>query len=372
MSDIFAPGAAFIIYIAIASSNGQTLDVTSAFTALSLIASLVAPMRSIVFATPPLIAAVGCFHRIETILSLPTKNDHRMLLSYASVESGDTARPLTSLGHTSNDSEIGLQELAPRRRPTITPSILRMYNLTLAWSVDEIPALTDISCETEPGLTMILGPAGSGKLSFVQGILGETPSSKEQVYIDQPHAGDVAQAPWIQNTTIQRNIIGFSPFEPDWYASVIQACAVDYSREKILILYDVFSGRDVINEGRIFTRLLSKTGLLNRLGTTVVLVTHRAHRLSYANHIIALSADGTVAEQGCFETLMKGAGYVSKLVVRHNIEKDDTARSESAKGKLAEKDTELENAATDLQRPVGNWAVYHYYFSSVGLPTGLL
>jgi ATP-binding cassette subfamily C (CFTR/MRP) protein 1 len=49
MSDIFAPGAAFIIYVIVAAVNGQRLDVTSAFTALSLIALLVAPIVSIEF-----------------------------------------------------------------------------------------------------------------------------------------------------------------------------------------------------------------------------------------------------------------------------------------------------------------------------------
>jgi ABC-type multidrug transport system fused ATPase/permease subunit len=59
--DIFAPGAAFTIYVVVAAVNGQRLDVTSAFTVLSLIALLVAPIRAIVFAIPPLIAAIGCF-----------------------------------------------------------------------------------------------------------------------------------------------------------------------------------------------------------------------------------------------------------------------------------------------------------------------
>ena len=71
-----------------------------------------------------------------------------------------------------------------------------------------------------------------------------------------------------------------------------------------MILDDVFSGLDAISEDRIFSRLLGKTGLLRRLGTTVTLVTHAAHRLSYADQIIALSVQGTVSEQGTFEQLL--------------------------------------------------------------------
>lgn len=86
---------------------------------------------------------------------------------------------------------------------------------------------------------------------------------------------------------------------------------------------------------------------------------------------MALAADGTVAEQGTFQTLMKGSGYVSKFANRQIAEIENSAKPESAKEKPAEKNTELENAAADLQRPVGNWEVYHYYLASVGLPTGL-
>jgi ATP-binding cassette subfamily C (CFTR/MRP) protein 1 len=73
MSAIFAPGAAFVVYVIVASVNGQLLNVSSAFTALSLINLLVTPIRTVVFAIPPLVAAIGCFDRIETFITSPTK-----------------------------------------------------------------------------------------------------------------------------------------------------------------------------------------------------------------------------------------------------------------------------------------------------------
>lgn len=134
-----------------------------------------------------------------------------------------------------------------------------------------------------------------------------------------------------------------------------------------MILDDVFSGLDAISEDRIFSRLLGKAGLLRRLGTTVILVTHAAHRLSYADHIIALSAEGTVSEQGELQQLIKSNGYVAGLAARHVTEGDDGAKEEEAAVKpAADDDTARRNAAADLHRPVGNWAVYNYYFTSVG------
>lgn len=145
-----------------------------------------------------------------------------------------------------------------------------------------------------------------------------------------------------------------------------------------MILDDIFSGLDAISEDRIFSRLLGKSGLLRRLGTTVILVTHAAHRLSYADNIIALSHQGTISEQGKFGDLVAASGYVASLTARHILEDGDAPQKEAAvtKAKTGD-DTARQNAADDLQRPIGNWATYRYYFTSagwrnVGVWTGLM
>lgn len=134
-----------------------------------------------------------------------------------------------------------------------------------------------------------------------------------------------------------------------------------------MILDDVFSGLDAISEDRIFSRLLGKTGLLRRVGATVILVTHAAHRLSYADHIIALSAQGTVSEQGKFEELVANDGYVANLAARHMIEAENVPGEDVVPlNTKAGDDTARQNAAADLERPIGNWEIYKYYFSSAG------
>ncbi|KFY05556.1 hypothetical protein V492_08453 [Pseudogymnoascus sp. VKM F-4246] len=400
MSDIFAPGAAFAIYVIVASTNGQTLDVSSAFTALSLIALLVAPIRAVVFAIPPLIAAIGCFDRIETFISSPTKRDHRMPLQ--DQPSSRTELDTFFRGIAIN-RDIELEDFTIQANANTFPDIISVKNLTLAWSDEGIPIINDVSFDVHPGdLTMIVGPVGCGKSSLLRGLLGETPSSKGNVYIDREHAAFVDQVPWIQNSSVRSNIIGVSIFEPEWYATVVHACAFDtdietlsegdstkagsagtalsggqrlriglaravYSRQKLLILDDVFSGLDAISEDRIFSRLLGKSGLLRRLGTTVVLVTHAAHRLSYADNIIALSQQGTISEQGKFGDLVAANGYVASLAARHKSEDRDAPQEETtiAKTKIGD-DTARQNAADDLNRPIGNWDTYKYYFTSAG------
>jgi ATP-binding cassette subfamily C (CFTR/MRP) protein 1 len=231
MSDIFAPGAAFIIYVIVAAVNGQKLDVTSAFTALSLIALLVAPIRQIVFAVPPLIAALGCFDRIQTFLSSPTKRDHRMLVQDSQ---GQSSGIVTLSRNAVVDSDIELQDITPRTNASASPATISVRNLTLAWSDEDTPVIDDVTLDFQPGdLTMIVGPVGCGKSSLLRGLLGETPSSKGNVYINKAHAAFVDQSSWIQNSSVRNNIIGVSVFDPEWYTTVVHACAFDTDIETL-------------------------------------------------------------------------------------------------------------------------------------------
>lgn len=131
------------------------------------------------------------------------------------------------------------------------------------------------------------------------------------------------------------------------------------------MLDDVFSGLDIVSEERIFTRLLGRHGLLRQSGITTILVTHAAHRLSYADHIIALSVHGTVAEQGTFYDLTRKNGYMFRLATKHVVETDTSKESESV-GMKNNDDTARQIASADLERPIGNWATYRYYFESLG------
>ncbi|TGO81063.1 hypothetical protein BPOR_1381g00010 [Botrytis porri] len=92
-----------------------------------------------------------------------------------------------------------------------------------------------------------------------------------------------------------------------------------YSRHRILMLDHVFSGLDIVGEEQIFTRLIGRHGLLRQLGITTILLTHAAHPLSYADHIIALNVHGTVTEQGKFYDRTRKNGCVSSLATKHEV-----------------------------------------------------
>jgi len=127
-------------------------------------------------------------------------------------------------------------------------------------------------------------------------------------------------------------------------------------------------------------RLFSQQGLFRKLGTTVLLVTHAVHRLSYADHVVAMTADGSISEQGTFEQLKASEGYVAMLEAEYKAEKskrDDIEQEKPANSVHAvlieeeeeqliqEENTELHIAQEDLTRQTGDLSLYWYYLRSV-------
>ena len=146
-----------------------------------------------------------------------------------------------------------------------------------------------------------------------------------------------------------------------------------YSRKDIIILDDTFSGLDAGTEEIIFNRLFSRQGLFRKMGTTVLMVTHAVHRLGYADHIIALSKGGSIAEQGTLSQLEAAGGYVAMLETKQLGESDQEkdsyaehdANTDTALPELGAEATDIGAAEEDLNRRSGDLSLYAYYFGSV-------
>ena len=146
------------------------------------------------------------------------------------------------------------------------------------------------------------------------------------------------QTAFLSNGSIKDNIIGFSEFNHERYAEVIEATALssdfDTLRQgdrtnvgsdgivllggqkqrvslaralflqcDLLVLDDILSGLDTTTEEHVFRQVFGPEGLLKRRRSTVVLCTHSVRYLPAADYIIALG-DGTVVERGSFDELM--------------------------------------------------------------------
>lgn len=136
------------------------------------------------------------------------------------------------------------------------------------------------------------------------------------------------------------------------------------------MLDDIFSGLDADTEEHVFKSLFARGGLFRRLGTTVLLATHAVHRLSYADHIVAMESDGSVAEQGTLEELKAGGGYVTLLNAQYKDQANheiDPQQQRATKLALADSDqgNGIDTVEEDLTRQDGDFALYLYYFGSV-------
>ncbi|KAF2834051.1 hypothetical protein CC86DRAFT_451542 [Ophiobolus disseminans] len=393
-----SPVITFAIFMARSIQTGETLDFTRMFTSLSLIILLTSPLFNLFGAILDFVSALGCFDRIDAYLSAEVRHDTRKLLHH----------------------DPGLEKKTDANQPRNDFAIL-LNNVTAGWSkeADSKPSLSNINLTIpQSKLTFVIGPVAAGKSTLLKAILGELPACSGEVFVSQKEMAFCDQTPWLINATIRMNITAYSKYQPELYQQVLRACALEsdlrelkdgdatkvgskgfglssgqkqrislaraaYSCKDVILLDDVFSQLDGPTQNHIFAHLLGPDGMLRKRAATVILATHAVSFLPFADEIIALSADGTVEEQGSYENLRaKQGGYVHKMYEEHKIENSPMLPSladasntgtRTASNDEDEKDyvpastsKKESDTANDKSRLLGDWKVYVYYFSCLG------
>ena len=398
LPSIISPLATFAIFVISATITGTQLNTAQAYTALSLIQLMEEPLAYLLQSYTSVLSSLACYDRIQTYLESPSRYDHRLRLSGAVRCSPNPS--LTAMGDPRRDVELQRLNTASN---AVSGDCLVVQDASFGWSSHQDPVLHDINLRVRNGsFTFLIGPIGAGKSTLVKGILGEAHSSKGFVYASSTDIAFTDQDSWIRNGTIRENISDLSLYDRDWYSSVIQSCGLQqdiqafsagddtrvgsyglhlsggqkqrlalaravYCRKPILVLDDVFSGLDAETEEHIFTKLFGPHGILRELQTTVILVTHAIHRLPYSEHIVVIE-DGTIREQGTYESLRNSGGYVENLAAhmrKPKKEKSMTGETESLQEKS--QDPKLAAAAEDLARGSSDWSIYKYYAHAAGM-----
>ncbi|KAI0505818.1 P-loop containing nucleoside triphosphate hydrolase protein [Xylaria bambusicola] len=248
-------------------------------------------------------------------------------------------------------------------------------NASIAWPSDAEPAnseedpdrfiLRHISATFPKGeLSVISGKTGSGKSLMLAAILGEvdllsgTITKPRAPLLHERHDSKanksnwiltgavayVAQIPWIENATVQDNILFGLPFDPYRYAKTIEVCALTkdiemfsdgdateiganginlsggqkwritlaraiYSRAGILVLDDIFSAVDAHVGRHIFEQCLN--GELG-VGRTRILVTHHVALCESKAKFLMELGDGGVLNAGLVSEL-ESAGTLEQI-----------------------------------------------------------
>ncbi|CAI9771063.1 unnamed protein product [Fraxinus pennsylvanica] len=207
--------------------------------------------------------------------------------------------------------------------------------------------LEDVNFEIRKGeLAAIVGTVGSGKSSLLAAVLGELRKTSGKVRVCGTTAC-VAQTSWIQNATIQENILFGSPMDSERYNRVIQVCSLEKDLEimehgdqteigerginlsggqkqriqlaravyqdcDIYLLDDIFSAVDAQTGSEIFKECVR--GVLK--DKTILLVTHQVDFLHNADLILVLR-DGKIVQSGKYEELRQSGLDFSALVAAH-------------------------------------------------------
>ncbi|ESQ43804.1 hypothetical protein EUTSA_v10005741mg [Eutrema salsugineum] len=212
---------------------------------------------------------------------------------------------------------------------------------------DDEPAIEDINFEVKKGeLAAIVGTVGSGKSSLLASVLGEMHKLSGKVRVCGTTAY-VAQTSWIQNGTVQDNILFGLPMDSSKYNEVLKVCCLDkdlqmmefgdqteigerginlsggqkqriqlaravYQEADVYLLDDVFSAVDAHTGSDIFKKCVR--GALK--GKTVLLVTHQVDFLHNVDCILVMR-DGMIVQSGRYDELVSNGLDFGALVAAH-------------------------------------------------------
>lgn len=165
---------------------------------------------------PQLLQCVGSFERIQDYCSYA--ND-----ATGHEESGEVSNRAGSLISLHSLTRTELAQSKTDRKPAIT-----LESSSFAWEKSKTPFLKNIDLRVPTGsITVCVGAVGSGKSMLLESILGETVSCLGAAPSCTSAIAYCAQQPWLENGTIQSNIIGVSQRDLRWYKTVRSACGLD-------------------------------------------------------------------------------------------------------------------------------------------------
>lgn len=200
-------------------------------------------------------------------------------------------------------------------------------------------------------LTAVVGQVGSGKSSLVSAFLGEMVRTSGHVNTIGSVAY-VSQQAWIQNATLQDNILFGKLLNKKLYDQIVDACALTpdfemlpggdqteigekginlsggqkqrvslaravYADADIYFLDDPLSAVDSHVGKHIFEQVIGPHGLLRH--KTRVLVTHGIAYLPQTDKIIVIKG-GVVSETGTYQELLDKKGAFSDFLMQHITE----------------------------------------------------
>ncbi|EMC91438.1 hypothetical protein BAUCODRAFT_39613 [Baudoinia panamericana UAMH 10762] len=391
----FAPPLALMMFTLI--HGGQALTPTVAFTALSLIALLTQPIHELIHAIPLFQQAVASFDRVQAFLLLPE------------TDGNDSAPFVDNNGVSQTGTDAELSVLPSEPFAAHSRAMVVATDLCVRLGKEHRVILQDIKFALSAGsLNLVVGAVGSGKSMLLKAVIGDVRATSGQLWraAAGKEAAYCAQDPWLPNGAIRNIILGESDMDQLWYRRVVQACALHvdlttfqhgdetvigtrgislsggqrqrlalaralYARKALMLVDDALGGLDASTSRHVFDDCFGINGICRDQGMTVLLATHAVQYLGQADHIIALTHDGAIAEQGSFADLQQHKGYVYELYLKGGQTGSSDRTAAPADDIIPAKPSpSADDAQQDLARRTGDMAVYGYYARSLGWEYG--
>lgn len=293
---------------------------------------------------------------------------------------------------------------------------------TVASSVKNEMILKNINFEVKKGeFVCIIGDVGSGKSSLLQAILNNMTVStpRHTKLIVNGSISYVSQESWIQNTTVQNNILFFHKYDNDKYNKILNLCelkpdldilvggdlteigekGVNLSggqKARISIARAMYTDKDIFIFDDPISALDAHVGknimmncIVNYLkNKTRILVTHALQYVSHADRIVYLH-EGEIKWSGTYKELLvqpfyaefinKINSYQDKKEANNNanskqVQKDNTstssttASSSKAQGNKVNTTNQIKRITKDETKEVGkiDKKVFFAYFKYIG------
>uniref|UniRef100_A0A663N3T8 Multidrug resistance-associated protein 1 n=1 Tax=Athene cunicularia TaxID=194338 RepID=A0A663N3T8_ATHCN len=240
----------------------------------------------------------------------------------------------------------------------------------------------------EGSLVAVVGQVGCGKSSLLSALLGEM-DKKEGYVVVKGSVAYVPQQAWVQNATLEDNIIFGREMNESRYKRVIEACALlpdieilptgdkteigekgvnlsggqkqrvslaraVYCNADVYLFDDPLSAVDAHVGKHIFEKVIGPKGILKN--KTRVLVTHAINYLPQMDTILVMS-DGEISEMGSYQELLKQDGAFAEFLrtyanAEQSVENSGKQLSNSSTYSRDTGKTQHQSSTAELQKPL--------------------
>ena len=413
---IFAAMISFIVY----SVSGHELTPSRVFSSLSLFNALRVPFNLLPVVIGQVSDAYTSLKRVQDFLLAEEWKDSVTWDGSArngiAVENSDFMWEKNAQSESGTDKINGKpakkekQSKADKKAKDITKP--EMEEKVTKLEVEEPPfSLNNFNFTVGRGeLLAVIGSVGSGKSSLLSALAGDMRPTRGRITMSSSRAF-CPQYSWIQNTTLQNNILFGKDMDNEWYRRVVDACALQSDlemlpagdkteigerginvsggqKQRLNIARAIYSNSDIILMDDPLSavdahvgRHIMENAICGLLGDKCrVLATHQLHVLSRCDRIMWLDG-GRVKAFDTFNNLMHTEEFQELMASTANDDEEDDDEKPKEAPKPIEKKAEVKPDAekiaqakkgatlmTEEEKGEGSvpWSMYTSYIKASG------